>query len=223
MRYIGTHLNQRGSRHIDTAASWERPLYFRDRSVKGLKQTLRFRLREKRLHFPIRLQASFSKQITIHLLQSPDFQKSKSIALYSASFGEVSTDYILKYALSHHKACYLPVLQKNRLVFIKVTQTTQMIPNRFGILEPEFDQHKIIPAAALDLVLMPLVAFDAKCHRLGMGGGFYDRTFDFKRRAHTKPKLVGLAYEFQRVTHIPKSNLDVFLDSVVTEKKRYIA
>jgi 5-formyltetrahydrofolate cyclo-ligase len=70
--------------------------------------------------------------------------------------------------------------------------------NRFGILEPEINFKKIIPAWALDIVFTPLIAFDSEGNRLGMGGGFYDRTFSFlhnSKRSH--PHLIGLAYEFQ--------------------------
>lgn len=223
MRSIGTHLNQRGSRHIDQRQVGKSLSFFRNISVKGLKQALRFRIREKRLHLPLRLQQSFSSRIAIRVLQSHDFRVATSIAFYSASFGEVSTKLLLSYALSHQKACYLPVLQNNKLVFAKVTASSILQPNRFGILEPSLKSEKIISPQALDLVLMPLVAFDSQCNRLGMGGGFYDRTFHFKQSAHAKPKLVGLAYEFQHVEQVPSSNLDVFLDSVVTEKKRYRA
>jgi 5-formyltetrahydrofolate cyclo-ligase len=221
MRYSGTHLNQKGSRQNDTTASWEKPLFFGNVYVKGLKHDLRRRIRDKRLHVPIGLQRYFANRITIQLLQSRDFKQSQSIAFYSAAFGEVSTALALKYALAHHKACYLPVLKKDRLIFLKVTQSTQFVSNRFGIAEPPFEERNIIAPEALDLVIMPLVAFDSKCHRLGMGGGFYDKTFSFKRTHSMTPKLIGLAYEFQRVERVPKSNLDVLLDSVITEKKRY--
>lgn len=191
--------------------------------MKGLKQALRRRLREKRSQVPIGLQHYFANRITLLLLHTQDFKKAKSIAFYSASFGEVSTELALKHALAHQKSCYLPVLKNKQLAFVKVNHTTQLIPNCFGILEPPLDEKKVIAPAALDLVIVPLIAFDAKCHRLGMGGGFYDRTFSFKQRQMASPKLVGLAYEFQRVERVPKSDLDVLLDCVITERKRWAA
>lgn len=189
--------------------------------MKGLKQDLRRRLRDKRSQLPIGLQHYFANRITLSLLHSQDFKKAKSIAFYCATFGEVSTELALKHSLAHQKACYLPVLKNKQLAFIRVNNSTSLVANRFGILEPPFEERKLIAPEALDLVLMPLVAFDAKCHRLGMGGGFYDRTFSFKRSHMTSPKLVGLAYEFQRVERVPKSDLDVLLDSVITERKRW--
>lgn len=125
----------------------------------------------------------------------------------------------MHYAQAHQKTCYLPALRENRLAFIQVNESTIFHPNQFGIIEPLFDEKKMIAPAQLDLVITPLVAFDVKRHRLGMGGGFYDRTFAFKRHHHKKPMMVGIAYDFQCVQHVPRSNLDILLDAIVTEKR----
>ncbi len=74
---------------------------------------------------------------------------------------------------------------------------------------------------ALDIVIIPLVAFDLNGYRLGMGGGYYDKVFAFKK-THPTPKLVGLAYDFQKITDTPHNELDTRLDEVITEKQRYL-
>lgn len=191
--------------------------------MKWLKKHVRSQIREKRLHLPPSLQLYFSNQIARQLLKMDYFQKAHSIALYYAILGEVSTEFILHHALLKHKACYLPVLKKDHLEFMRVTPATNFKKNRFGIFEPVFDKSQTIHPATLDLALVPLVAFDAKCHRLGMGGGYYDRTFHFKHKHNNKPKLVGLAYDFQHVRQVPRTHSDVLLDEVITEKKRYMA
>ena len=99
------------------------------------------------------------------------------------------------------------------------TETTPMAVNYFGIPEPDISPRKRCPPRALDVVLMPLVAFDESGNRLGMGGGFYDQTFSYKSRAAnvSKPLLIGVAYEFQRVDLLPTNWWDIGLDGIVTE------
>ena len=78
-------------------------------------------------------------------------------------------------------------------------------------------------ARQLDVVIAPLVAFDESLNRLGMGGGYYDRTFAFRKRARVlrRPVLIGVAYSFQRVDRLQPENWDVPLDVVITEKESY--
>lgn len=190
--------------------------------MKLFKKNLRDQLREKRSLLPESLQQHFSLLIAQKIVQHPFFKLARSIALYSPAFGEVRTMPIFQYAQIYHKMCYLPVLQENYLAFVNVDNTTALHPNRFKILEPLFDEKKVILPTHLDLVIVPLIAFDLKRHRLGMGGGFYDRTFAFKQHQIKKPKLVGIAYDFQCVQSVPRTSLDVLLDAVVTEKKVYI-
>jgi 5-formyltetrahydrofolate cyclo-ligase len=92
-----------------------------------------------------------------------------------------------------------------------------------GIPEPERTHHQRIRPTALDLVLTPLVGFDDTGHRLGMGGGYYDRTFGFlnKRTRWRKPRLMGLAYELQRCQTLTRASWDVDLDAVATELAVY--
>jgi 5-formyltetrahydrofolate cyclo-ligase len=91
--------------------------------------------------------------------------------------------------------------------------------NRYGIDEPPASA-PTCRASQLDLVLVPLVGFDARGTRLGMGGGFYDRAFAFRhrRRSLRRPLLVGLAFECQRVERLPAGTHDVRLDAVITER-----
>ena len=83
---------------------------------------------------------------------------------------------------------------------------------------------QLLPGISLDLVLVPLVGFDDQGTRLGMGGGFYDRSFATRlfRRYWRKPRLIGVAYELQRVAHLDRQPWDVALDGVVTEQRLYL-
>jgi 5-formyltetrahydrofolate cyclo-ligase len=112
-------------------------------------------------------------------------------------------------AASQRVACYLPY-----------QRTTRLVDNHFGIPEPEANTDQRCPPSRLHTVLMPLVAFDSHGNRLGMGGGYYDQTFAFKKRPRvsTKPRLIGVAHEFQRVAELPNNDWDVPLDGILTER-----
>jgi 5-formyltetrahydrofolate cyclo-ligase len=98
-----------------------------------------------------------------------------------------------------------------------------MTLNRYGIPEPARYRDHLLPARRLELVIAPLLGFDCACHRLGMGGGYYDRTFSFlnQRRHIHRPLLIGLAYELQRIESLDPQPWDVRLDAVVTENRTY--
>ena len=133
---------------------------------------------------------------------------------------------ILEQAAASGKRCYLPVLHPflhGRLLFCRWQPGERLWPNRFGILEPRSRRDHILPARRLDLVIVPLLGFDIACHRLGMGGGYYDRTFAFlnQRRHIRRPLLIGLAHELQLVDRLDPQPWDVQLDAVVTAQRIY--
>lgn len=189
------------------------------------RTTLRKELRQKRRILSHSDQHHAAKNL-FHLLgKEMFFIKAKRIAFYFANDGEIDPLALLFKALAMNKQCYLPVLAprpSGRLQFAAFRNGDALRPNRWGILEPDTFPRKIISPRALDLVLVPLVGFDRRCARLGMGKGFYDRSFAFKSRLGTsRPMLVGLAHECQKVDAIPSNSWDVPLDAVVTAEKIY--
>jgi 5-formyltetrahydrofolate cyclo-ligase len=121
-----------------------------------------------------------------------------------------------------NKTCYLPVLSRlthDRLWFVPFTPDTPLTRNRFGILEPLAPARTRVCAQELDLILMPLVGFDTRGNRLGMGGGFYDKSLAFLRTRSVwrKPHLIGLAHDFQRVDKLAAGAWDVPLQAVATD------
>lgn len=160
-----------------------------------------------------------------HIAASALFRNSQHIAFYLSNDGEVDLWPLLEHAWQRDKTCYLPVLglrHSCRLWFIPYHSNDELIPNQFGILEPQHRRsERLRKAISLDLILAPLVAFDAKGNRLGMGGGYYDRTLGFlrQRRYWRKPRLLGTAYAFQRTSHqLPVQPWDVPLDAIATEQ-----
>ena len=170
------------------------------------------------------------KQHSLQLLRQthglPAFRKSQRIAFYLASRGEIDPLPLLHQALESGKEAFLPTLRARPgkgLWFAPFSHSTRLVENRFGIPEPAHQPHKIIMPWSLDLVFVPLVAFDDYGNRLGMGGGFYDRTFAFRRhRNHwLRPRLIGLAHDFQHVQRLPAQPWDIPLDAVITEQHIY--
>jgi 5-formyltetrahydrofolate cyclo-ligase len=155
------------------------------------------------------------------------FRQGNRIAFYLASRGEIDPSPLLSTALRAGKHAYLPILRKRPeggLWFASYAAGDSLFSNRFGIWEPSLHHRTLIMPWSLDMVFVPLVAFDETGNRLGMGGGYYDRTFAFKQqRRHWKgPRLIGIAHDFQRVHGLSKKPWDIPLDAVITEQRIYV-
>ncbi len=191
------------------------------------RRTLRLRLRETRRALSLHERTLRAELCTDLLCQHPSFRNAQRIATYLPSDGELDTLPLISRAWEMGKQIYLPVLLPhgaNRLWFAHYEPNAPLRRNRFGILEPTRAAHTRVAPLALDLVLTPLVAFDAKGHRLGMGGGFYDRSFAYLLR-HThwlRPRLIGLAYDFQRQPKLPSQPWDVPLHAIATDFQLYL-
>jgi 5-formyltetrahydrofolate cyclo-ligase len=187
---------------------------------------LRKQLRSQRRTLSLHDQCLHSSAMSLLLCRSPLFLNSKRLALYLEEDGEMATDLILSKARKLKKKCYLPVLRpqpQRALWFAEYRHGDCLLHNRFGIEEPCIHTHRLIPPWGLDLILMPLVAFDTYGSRLGMGGGYYDRTLAYRasRKFWHKPKLIGLAHDFQKVKKLKREAWDIPLDGVVTEREFY--
>lgn len=147
------------------------------------------------------------------------FQHSQHIACYLPFRSEFDTAPIIEMLFQHQKNCYLPVLNvaDRSLYFVHYGEGDALDKNRFEILEPIDHTQKILPQT-LDLILMPLIAFDKHGNRLGTGGGYYDRTL-VDLRDSTKPLLIGLGYAAQEAEHLPVDPWDIALDGILTEKE----
>ena len=192
---------------------------------RASRRQLRQTLRQKRRSLSFEEQRQASERLALNLLRHPDLHRARHIGIYLANDGEIDPHVYLDIARRKGIRFYLPVLHpihEGRLVFSPYYDGVELTANRFGIPEPGFSKGLRRPAWALDAVLFPLVGFDEQGGRLGMGGGFYDRTFAFSRiRPRLAPKLIGLAHDFQKVRKLPVEPWDVPLHSVVTDKRRY--
>lgn len=153
-------------------------------------------------------------------------QRTRKIAVYLARDGELNLAPLLFTLQRIGKTLYLPILRpppQRKLWFARYSPPTPLHLNRFSIPEPKISQRDKRSVRFLDVVLVPIVAFDAKCQRLGMGGGFYDKTFAYQSipRRWRHPHLIGVAHECQRVAALPTRHWDVPMNMIVTEAKIY--
>jgi 5-formyltetrahydrofolate cyclo-ligase len=186
------------------------------------EKALRQQLRQQRAALPKREQQRLSRQIAGNLRTQASFRNARHIAIYLPVRGEADPRLLRQWGLPH-QTFYLPVLSPfkddHRLWFIRWDAQTRFRMNRFRIPEPYPRHHHQRPARWLDLVVMPLLAFDAHGTRMGMGGGFYDRTFAFKKRhiAMQRPRLTGFAYSFQQREKLLRQAWDIPLNAAVSD------
>jgi 5-formyltetrahydrofolate cyclo-ligase len=148
--------------------------------------------------------------------------KSLKVAAYLATQGEISLSPWI--ALQSQHQVFLPKLYEPihpNLRFAEMNHHTRWTKNRFKITEPHAHWGETLNARQLDVILMPLVAFDRHGTRLGMGGGYYDRSLAFKRsRKHlSKPILIGIAHSIQEHPQLLRNQWDVGMDCIITEKE----
>ncbi|MDT0593529.1 5-formyltetrahydrofolate cyclo-ligase [Glaciecola petra] len=158
-------------------------------------------------------------------VMSPKLQK---VALYITNKAELDTAPLISFLWQLNIDVYVPVLHpfcKGHLLFIRYAQTTPMTHNKYAIAEPILDVRNVIPLAELDTMLVPLVCFDEHGNRLGMGGGYYDRTLSAINKLSHKNKpqieLIGLAYDIQKALSLPNEKWDVPLTKVLTPSRLY--
>ena len=168
----------------------------------------------------------FARQAWQHLQNWRPLSQRQSIACYLPVGAEFPTRHLIHGLRLLRKEIFLPIVQnkKQRLFFQRFHTQTPMRRNCFGIAEPIPDPREQIPPARLDLVIMPLTGFDSNGNRIGMGGGYYDRTFEFmlKRKRTPRPFLLGLGFQIQQCNEIDARSWDVPLDGILTEERMWI-
>lgn len=182
------------------------------------KIAMRNTIKEVRSKVSTSYRSTSSNQICTRIRALEQYRHAKNIALYFAINGEIELDSLWNSAPLQGKFCYFPALNDNlTLSFLPATPATPFKNNRYGIPEPDVSFDLAIDVEELDLMIVPLVAFDMRCTRLGMGAGYYDRTLEKKKPKH----LFGVAFQFQQVDFIDPQPWDIPLDAVITQKAIY--
>jgi 5-formyltetrahydrofolate cyclo-ligase len=185
---------------------------------------LRTRLRRERRQLPLQQKQEAAEDLCNVVLKHPAFLRARRIAYYLASDGEIDPWPLMLKACTRGKQAYLPIVsdrltrwRPSPLSFQTYVPGDHLVKNRFDILEPAYDPLAEERPWMLDIILLPLVGFDRRGARLGMGAGFYDRALADLTRRFRRPLLVGVGYAMQEVEKIEIRAWDVALDAIATE------
>ena len=184
------------------------------------RAALRRDLRDRRRALPASVRIAAAERLASHLLSLPFAPSSGYVAGYWAMDGEIAL-HVWQLKLPPGCIYCLPVLHGERLRFAPWRPGDALATNRFGIPEPDIAVDSLLDARDLTFVVAPLVGFDIRGHRLGMGGGWYDRSFAFRQQQPAPPWLVGAAFDTQRTDALDAASWDVALDAVCTESTSY--
>ncbi|CAD5246109.1 MULTISPECIES: 5-formyltetrahydrofolate cyclo-ligase [Halomonadaceae] len=189
------------------------------------KRALRRSLRHQRRALSEHEQRLSAQRLCQRLKTLPEIRRARRLSLYLPVNGEIDPTPLIPWLRQRNVNIYLPVLRPfsaNRLWFVAYRPDTPMIKNRFGIWEPDVrfsaQRRNRLPTWALDTLIVPLVGFDANANRMGMGGGFYDRSLAFMHRPGPSPTLIGVAHACQQVASLPVEPWDVPLQVVVSDQ-----
>jgi 5-formyltetrahydrofolate cyclo-ligase len=188
------------------------------------RDALRRQLRIARQALPPEVRAAAAEAAASLIAKHPQYHNAQHISVYMAVDNELDPTPLVRRALADRKKVFLPGVPPTNdqpLMFLPYAPDTKMTMNRLRIMQPAVAGGEM-PPRGLHLVMVPLVAFDTEGQRLGMGGGFYDRSFAFLKDGKIRqPMLIGMAYECQKVKKIPAEPWDVPLAGVVTEQQFY--
>ncbi|MBI5328310.1 MAG: 5-formyltetrahydrofolate cyclo-ligase [Deltaproteobacteria bacterium] len=191
-------------------------------SIVKRKDSLRSGILQRRLKLPfeevLKLSAIIQERF---LVCTGELEYAKRLSLYASFKNEVLTDNIFEYAIAHGKEVFFPriVRGKKKLMFLRVHGKEDMAPGSYYIKEPvnHRENHPDDrPAAALDIIVVPGIAFDANGNRLGYGRGYYDKALSSLK---AKCLMIALAFDFQILDKIPAETHDVKMDMIITENR----
>jgi len=180
--------------------------------------TLRAQLRDTRRALTDTEQRKAAQAVAKILAQQSWFNCAEQIALYKESDGELSTQPLHQLCRTRSCHCLLPIIKPQRqLRWALWPDQSALIANRYGILEPA-SPRAYTALQSCQVIVVPLVGFDRRGNRIGMGAGYYDRALA-QLDAERRPIVVGLAHSCQEVAKITPQPWDIPLDYIVTERE----
>ncbi|UUE44588.1 5-formyltetrahydrofolate cyclo-ligase [Pectobacterium aroidearum] len=193
-------------------------------STTASRQQIRQAVRQHRRLLTPEQQALFAQQACERVMAHPKIIRAESVAVFLSFDGELDTSPLIQQLWQQGKRVYLPVLHPFRaghLLFLRYASDTELVRNRLKIMEPCLDVRQVLPLPQLDILLTPLVAFDHQGQRLGMGGGFYDRTLQYRNQMSRGPYPIGLAHDCQQVDALPVESWDIPLPEIITPSRHW--
>jgi len=190
-----------------------------NKKMRAEKKLLRHDFIAKRLAIsaPQRMQAADA--IANQLVNIPEWASSNYVAGYWATRGEVPL-HIVQMRVQTPKVWCLPIIQHDKtLKFAPWRSGDDLVSNQYGIPEPDISSTSALDASDLSIILLPLLAYTRTGTRLGMGGGYYDRSLSFRGTQSAPPLLIGVAYSGQEAEDLPAEDWDVKLDMLINERE----
>ncbi|MBQ2381939.1 MAG: 5-formyltetrahydrofolate cyclo-ligase [Succinivibrio sp.] len=187
---------------------------------KEIRNSLRQTILAKRRQITEKESAQAGHSILKTIVQMDVFKRTINVASYISLSGELCTKDMNEYFMTRHHLClpYMVTGQKGKMDFYSFKKGDVLVENRFHILEPKNQQENLVSEDEIDVIIVPLVAFDNKGNRMGMGGGYYDRML---KKVRKDCLVIGVAYEFQLVDDLIVEEWDMPMDIVITEKNYY--
>lgn len=173
-------------------------------------------IRQKRRQLSHHERAMAQQLVYQKIANHSAIHQASNISIFLSFDGEIETKPIIEYLWQQNKSVYLPIIHpfvSTHLLFIQYTPNSQLIKNKYGILEPVLNVLDVIPYQKLDIVFTPLVAFDNRGYRLGMGGGFYDRLLANYKADQILP--IGLGFACQKVQRLQNQPWDIQLPEII--------
>ncbi|WP_354624682.1 5-formyltetrahydrofolate cyclo-ligase [Psychromonas sp. MME2] len=193
-------------------------------NIMQARTEIRTQMRHARRNLPSLQQQDDANKLLARLIKHERITQATKIAISLANDGEIDTQPFIQWCWENHKQLYLPVVHpfsQGHLLFLAYSETSEMVLNRYGIYEPKLDQLNACPVKELELIFTPLVAFDLKGNRIGMGGGYYDRTLAPWFKNQSGPYPIGLAHDCQKAATIPTLEWDVPLPEIITPSNHF--
>ncbi|WP_375321162.1 5-formyltetrahydrofolate cyclo-ligase [Aliivibrio logei] len=188
------------------------------------RRHIRQLIRQNRNALSPQEQTQAAEDLVLQCANDPYIQNAKSIAVYLSVDGEIDTSLLIKWFWQQGKSVSLPVIHpfsKGHLLFLQYNPNTQLLLNKYQIPEPKLDKNQVVPVNELDIIITPLVAFDQTGNRLGMGGGYYDRTLVNWHHSQTGPMPLGIAHTCQQVKLLPIESWDIPLPRIITPNQTW--
>ncbi len=180
------------------------------------KKVLRASIKQKRRALSIEYRQQASRKMKAELTRLPCYQAAEYIMLYMAMQDEVQLDELIAMVLKDGKKAVIPLVTGGGLMeAVELSDMADLVPDKYGIKTVSEEKRRLIAPDKIDLIIVPGVAFDKAGHRLGMGGGFYDR---FMLRA-SRAVRAALAYDCQLLAAVPAEVHDLTVDYIITEKQ----
>lgn len=190
-----------------------------DKPIRAEKTRLRQDFKTKRLAISAAQRMKTAEAIAEQLVKLPEWLSTDYIAGYWATQGEVPL-HIVQMRVQLPKVWCLPIIQADKtLKFAPWRSGDPLVSNQYGIPEPDISPTSALDANGISIILLPLLAYTRSGARLGMGGGYYDRSFAFRVSQSAPPLLIGVAYSEQEADSLPSEEWDIKLDMLINERE----